>query len=903
MAIDDAGNNPPFPSHPRCAMLPNVPELPPPTDAMQFKGYTLNAFQVRAAHALEEGKNVLLAAPTGSGKTLVAEYAIEQALKAGRRAIYTSPIKALSNQKFRDFKEEGLRVGLMTGDLTLDPDAPLVLMTTEIFRNAVFEDPKRFDDTDVAIFDEVHYVDDRDRGTVWEESLIFAPPHVRFIGLSATIANLLEFGRWIHSLREHELAIIEHTKRPVPLSHRLYHADAGVFQLEQRKPAIQLHERALTRGKRDAARAGPRERGRSRWDGKRERSRGRRIHVGPRPYQLLLDQLQQRELMPALYFCFSRKECEIKAERNMHRRLLGRAERSRIERLFDDICERFELDPDDDPALRGILGRASAGVGYHHAGMLPIHKEVVERLFTSGLLRLLFTTETFAIGINMPARTVIFDLLRKFDGIQMDYMKSRDYLQMAGRAGRQGLDKSGLVIAILEDEDLVEGPLVRYHSGKVEPITSRFNLSYSTILNLYDRLGSKGLLAAYDRSFAAFQAQKGSASARQKKRAAAHAALSLRMQVLREAGYLDDDGVLPRGKVAQRINGYEIQATELLFSGVLDDMDIHQLACTFSALIHEERRRAEPRSHRREPGRLMRTATEAVRRFVAIETLHGIAQPLKEPDFGIAPAIDAWSRGSSIEDLERLAHSDAGDVVRTLRMAIQMMRQVRLAVEKGSQLAARLEEATVAVNRDVVDAKRLFERGGGAAAMRRRSLVTPDLPGVRDLVVERIEARAASRVVRVGTAVGHQRGLVTYRSEPVPGIGRHLHQHVVVPSEEHLLQLAPGLAALTIVVDHDLGIAQDTGVVERHLTMHVPTLDRARMHRAEVDLTELREVLIRRTEHVHDRAAVIGNATQRNDAQPIDTSLDHTDASASPTLPVRMCGSGTGRMNRPPSCS
>ncbi|MFN9946178.1 MAG: DEAD/DEAH box helicase [Planctomycetota bacterium] len=688
----------------------HVPSAGPEPQPLTFKGYTLNPFQVEAARAIEAGKNVLLAAPTGSGKTLVAEYAIEHAVKQGKRAIYTSPIKALSNQKFRDFKNDGLRVGLMTGDLTLDPDAPLVIMTTEIFRNAVFEDPERFRDTDFAIFDEVHFVDDPERGTVWEESLIFAPEHVRFVGLSATIANLHEFGDWIRSVRRQDLAVIEHQQRPVPLSHRLFHPDAGVFQLEQRARAIAFHERAVARNGRHGVRAGRRERERSRWGDKRERAQGRRVAFGPRPYVQLLDEVQHRQLLPLLYFCFSRKECEIKAERSMGRRLLDRAERLRVEALFADICARFELDPADDPGLRGILGRAIAGVGYHHAGMLPIHKEVVERLFTSGLLRMLFTTETFALGINMPARTVVFDLLRKFDGVQMDYMKARDYLQMAGRAGRQGLDKSGLVIAILEDEDLMAAPLSRFHSGKVEPITSRFNLSYSTILNLYDRLGSKGLLAAYDRSFAAFQSQTGTPATRAKKRAAAHAALALRVQVLRDAGVLDDKGLLPRGKLAQRINGYEIQVAELLFSGVLEDMDMHQLAATFTALIHEDRRRADPQGHRQSPGPGMQAVTEAVRRFVAIETLHGIATPIKEPDWGIAAAIDSWSRGGSIDDLERLSRSDAGDVVRTLRMAIQMMRQVRQSVGKG-QLAARLEEAVVAVNRDVVDAKRQFELG------------------------------------------------------------------------------------------------------------------------------------------------------------------------------------------------
>jgi len=170
---------------------------------MKFKGYNLNAFQVKAAKALRTNKNVLVSAPTGAGKTLVAEYAIDQAMNAGRKVIYTSPIKALSNQKYRDFKADGLHVGLMTGDLSLEAHAPLVIMTTEIFRNSVFEDPDRFSDLDFVIFDEIHFIDDRERGTVWEESLIFAPEHIRFVGLSATIANLNQFGGWIEDLRPH----------------------------------------------------------------------------------------------------------------------------------------------------------------------------------------------------------------------------------------------------------------------------------------------------------------------------------------------------------------------------------------------------------------------------------------------------------------------------------------------------------------------------------------------------------------------------------------------------------------------------------------------------------------------------------------------------------------------------
>jgi len=673
---------------------------------MQFKGYTLNAFQVEAARAIEAGNNILLSAPTGAGKTLVAEYAIHSAMQDGRRAIYTSPIKALSNQKYRDFREEGLEVGLMTGDLTLNAEAPILIMTTEIFRNTVFEDPERLDDVEFAIFDEIHFLDDVSRGTVWEESLIFAPDHIRFVGLSATIENLDQFGRWIQDVRKQDLAVIEHKERPVPLDHKMYHPASGIFRLQHRKRATANAQKAAGPGD---ARGGV-ERGRKGRGSRHAGRKGKRPPPrGPRPYVQLLDDLQKDRLLPILFFCFSRKECEIKGDRNLHRRLLGRADQKKLHAIFDDICDRFELDPDEDPALRGILRRGLAGVGYHHAGMLPIHKEVVERMFTSGLLKLLFTTETFALGINMPARTVIFDSLKKYDGVSMDYMRARDYLQMAGRAGRQGIDDEGLVVSILEDEDLREAPLNAYVSGKVEPVMSRFNLGYSTILNLFERLGDN-LLDAYDRSFAAFQAAKGSQKTREVKRRAARRELTERIEVLHEAGYLDDREILPRGKLAQQINGYEIQVTELMFQGVLEDVSIFDLPVLFSALVHEERRRFDTGKPKRLPP-VAKAADLAIRRFVAIELTHGQKETLKLPDFGIAPAIAAWARGCDIEELERLARTDAGDVVRTLRMAIQMMRQLRHALGNTYDLGPRLEEAIVCVNRDVVDAKRQFELG------------------------------------------------------------------------------------------------------------------------------------------------------------------------------------------------
>ena len=674
---------------------------------MQFKGHRLNPFQVEAAEAIRGGANVLVSAPTGAGKTLVAEYAIEDAISQGRRAIYTSPIKALSNQKFRDFRADGVDVGLMTGDLTLNADAPLVIMTTEIFRNAVFEAPERFDSVDFVIFDEIHFMDDPERGTVWEESVIFAPAHVRIVGLSATIRNLAEFGSWLEEVREQELAVIHSTKRPVPLRHMLFHEATGLFRLAQRRQATQRMLRLAKTDRGQRGQGGGRDR---RSDGGRGRPQRKRRDTG-RAAGAVLDHLQAESLLPVLYFCFSRKECEIKGDRNQHRRLLNASDRTRIEELFAEICETFELDPKTDLALQQIQKRGRCGIGYHHAGMLPIHKEVVERMFTSGLLRMLFTTETFALGINMPARTVVFDSLRKFDGVTFDYMGARDYMQMAGRAGRQGLDDEGLVISLLDDEALVEAPLSDLFGGKVEPVQSRFNLSYSTILNLYDHMGME-LIDAYERSFAAFQARSKNKKAQDRQRNQARAALMARIHTLDEAGYLDSEGLLPRGRIAKRINGYEIQVTELLFDGVLDAMDMHQLAVTFAALVHQDRRHDDgAKPGRGVLGQLAHRVEKAVSRFAAVELTHGIDPPIKPPNYGIVPVVHRWSSGADLRELQDLLGNDGGDAVRTMRMAIMMMRQLRQVLGRDYAVGDRLQEAIVCINRDVVDAKRQFELG------------------------------------------------------------------------------------------------------------------------------------------------------------------------------------------------
>ncbi|MHC4924695.1 MAG: DEAD/DEAH box helicase, partial [Planctomycetota bacterium] len=442
------------PEHPHATPRNPTPPPPPPQPLPEpsiptetYRGFKLHEFQQLALNAIRKGSSVLVAAPTGAGKTLVADFAIEQAMEEGRRICYTAPVKALSNQKFRDFRKTmGERVGIMTGDVTINAGAPLLIMTTEVFRNTVFENPDNLDDCSAVIFDEIHYLDDRQRGTVWEESIIFAPEHVRIIGLSATIPNIDEMADWIRSIRELPVEVIQHEQRPVPLRNWVFHAEMGAVDLPQ------LRRQAKGRRK-------PRK-----W----ERHRGRGRHHRAKEHAALLDHIEENELLPCLYFSFSRRECEERAEENARRNLLTPGERDEILKSFDSMCDLYQLEGTD--ATNHLRNLAGHGILYHHAGLLPVHKEIVERLFTTGLIKLLFTTETFALGVNMPARTVGFASLKKFDGISVGWLMAREYGQMAGRAGRQGIDSVGDVFSRVEDRDLDFRALEHLFSGEIEPV-------------------------------------------------------------------------------------------------------------------------------------------------------------------------------------------------------------------------------------------------------------------------------------------------------------------------------------------------------------------------------------------------------------------------------------------------
>jgi superfamily II RNA helicase len=670
---------------PRRTAAAASPAAPTPATAPSaretFRGLVLNEFQQQAMKPLREGRPVLLAAPTGAGKTLVAEIAIELAMQKGRRAIYTAPVKALSNQKYRDFKAIAPEsVGIMTGDVTIHGQAPLLIMTTEIFRNTIFENPASLADIETVVFDEIHYMDDLERGTVWEESIIFAPKHIRFVCLSATISNLDQFGEWIAKTRGQELEIIRHRERPVPLDHYAWVAGVGVRKLE---PRLQLPQ----------GRRGPRGGGRPQGD------RNGVVEV-----------LAREKNLPALFFCFSRRECEQRAREVARRRtLLEPDAANRIETLFDSICDTFEVKPDEQ--LEELRSLVRHGIAFHHAGMLPLHKELVERLFTSGLLQLLFATETFSLGINMPARTVVFSSLRKFDGTGFTTLKVREYQQMAGRAGRQGLDDRGLVISILEDDRVTPHDIQRLLGNDVEPILSRFNLSYSTLINLHRTLGPR-LYEAWERSFNNFQWARMSRKKREKNEEKQRHAIALRLQLLQQLGYITDEGVTPKGQIAAVINGYELPVAELIESRVLEHLDELQLCIVLSGLVHEERKNE---LHRRLPpaalGEFRRDIEQVVGRLVEKEHALGIPASIRPIDFRLGAAVSAWCRGADFEELRQHTTTPPGDLVRVMRLTVQLLRQLRSALPRSSAVVPLLDGARDLLNRDEVDAARQLSLG------------------------------------------------------------------------------------------------------------------------------------------------------------------------------------------------
>lgn len=448
--------------------------------------FDLDQFQKDAIASLNAGRSVVVCAPTGSGKTLVGEYAIYRALARGKRVFYTTPLKALSNQKLRDFREKfGFDlVGLLTGDASINRDAPILVMTTEIFRNMLYGTPIgqvgiSLVDVEAVVLDECHYMNDRQRGTVWEESIIYCPREVQLVALSATVANSDQLTDWLNRVHG-PTDLIYSDFRPVPLEFH-YCNPKGLFPLLN-DSKTKISPRLANRGKR------------------KQGDRGRNGRPEAPSLIYTLNHLQQRDMLPAIYFIFSRRGCDKAVAEVGDLWLVDNDESQVLRRQIDDFLSR-----NPEAGRSGQIAPLYRGIAAHHAGILPAWKLLVEELFQQGLIKVVFATETLAAGINMPARTTVISTLSKRTDTGHRLLNASEFLQMAGRAGRRGMDKQGHVVTVQTPfEGAKEAAYLA--TSKPDPLVSQFTPSYGMVLNLLQTHTLEETRELIERSFGQYMA-------------------------------------------------------------------------------------------------------------------------------------------------------------------------------------------------------------------------------------------------------------------------------------------------------------------------------------------------------------------------------------------------------------
>lgn len=499
----------------------------PDSQLADFAGqlsFRLDGFQVQSCEALERGHGVLVCAPTGAGKTVVGEFAVHLALAAGQKCFYTTPIKALSNQKHNDLvaRYGAERIGLLTGDQSINGDAPVVVMTTEVLRNMLYAGSDALQGLSYVVMDEVHFLADRMRGAVWEEVILHLPEHVRLVSLSATVSNAEEFGGWIKTVRGDTTVVVDE-HRPVPLwqhvlvGKRLFDLfdysagtpdqDDGSKNRSRVDPELMRH----IANRREADRLAdwqPRHRG-----GGRGGSRGGGSGLNrPPPRPDVIATLDREGLLPAITFIFSRAGCDAAVKQCLRSslRLTTESDRVRIAEVIDRCCGELadaDLEVLDYYEWREGLLR---GLAAHHAGMLPVFRHTVEELFSAGLIKAVFATETLALGINMPARTVVLEKLVKFNGEQHMPLTPGEYTQLTGRAGRRGIDVEGHAVVIWHSQDSGAEPaeIAGLASTRTFPLRSSFAPSYNMTINLVSQMNPEQAHRLLERSFAQYQADR-----------------------------------------------------------------------------------------------------------------------------------------------------------------------------------------------------------------------------------------------------------------------------------------------------------------------------------------------------------------------------------------------------------
>ncbi|MBI2151701.1 DEAD/DEAH box helicase [Candidatus Woesearchaeota archaeon] len=626
---------------------------------MLFHNLTLDPFQEEAIAAIEQNQSVVVSAPTGSGKTLIADFIISKHYNSGKRIIYTAPIKALSNQKYHDFcKEYGDEtVGLMTGDVVINPMAKVVIMTTEIYRNMAVSKDADLSNVAYVIFDEIHFINDIERGYVWEESIIYSSKDIRFLCLSATIPNAEEFSDWISAIKEHTVKTVITTKRNVPLQTSFYDYDLGMVSLDELKAGIEAEQKRFYGGK-NAGKVARKAR-RGQWGSDKKAMEPNHVELisslGP-------------EKMPCLFFSFSRKDCQMKA-RELARKNLFKKDAQIVEYFLKKLSEAPpEINKLPSTAImREVI---SQGIAFHHAGLLPVIKETVEELFAQGKIKVLYATETFAVGINMPAKTVCFNSLRKYDGFNFRNLNTKEYFQIAGRAGRRGIDTVGYVVSMIHRPTFKYEEVMAITSKDIEPINSQFKLSVNTVLNLIDLHTPQEIEHILRLSFYSYQKfGKNFMRVPTKMLLARYESI---VRKLRKLGYVDDSGLTDKGHFSAKVFADEISMGEVFATGLAEEMDEYQILLVLAALVYEprERRRLEKVVRNEQLKKLtgMLLKNEALakeRKFLSLPEITSL----------ISPVYNGKSFFAVLEDTDFLE----GDLIRFYMQVLDRIGQVKKA--------------------------------------------------------------------------------------------------------------------------------------------------------------------------------------------------------------------------------
>ncbi|MGI6449459.1 MAG: DEAD/DEAH box helicase [Desulfitobacteriia bacterium] len=723
----------------------------------EYHGLKLDEFQFKSFEAINDGYSVIVSAPTGTGKTLVADYLVEKSIREGKMIIYTAPIKALSNQKFKDFSKQfgAETVGIMTGDVVVNPSAPLLVMTTEILRNQVITSDEALNNVSYVIFDEIHWLNDEDRGTVWEESIILAPPHIKILGLSATIANALELAQWIEAIRQDKVVLIEEHHRIVPLDYFYFTQETGFIKYDD---LLKYYYHKVKNVRKAATVDAP--------------------LFQPTTHLDLVKSIEKNYL-PALYFVFSRKQCADKAlELALKNNYLTPEERFKVKEIF---LEQFGEEELWSPSTRRLFRVCRKGIAYHHAGLLPLQKSVVEDLFLAKMIAVLYCTETFSVGINYPVKSVCFDSLNKYDGRNFRPLENHEFFQMSGRAGRRGIDEKGYSFAIVDLNYFEKEPPVKFDIQRLEPLTSQFRLSYNTVLNLLATLTKEQIEIYFKKSFAVHSyqviaekaeeeiARLTEEAAEAKKHLCEHIgsyqcplnyypkqkeldrlrkayykldprrrnkiyarqmhrkirrwekvlkkppskcpqkqnelcrvnsekwhkleaqSAELKSQLaslpgyntfknefllkkshLEQMGYIENDKILARGELARHIYVQELLVTELIYSGLFEELDDDQLNALISCIDYESKRN----DFFQKTNRFDFSPLKEILNF--IQSICGPEAVRFDPRVAIITYF--WSQGSPFSDIQQLCTLDEGDIISVFRRTIDLLRQMREAV-------------------------------------------------------------------------------------------------------------------------------------------------------------------------------------------------------------------------------